>query len=230
MSDQHFDDALDLDAALSQVPIFPLSHVVLFPRALLPLHIFEPRYRAMLRDSLASAAPRGLAGAIAMALIVDPADLDACGNPRICPVAGLGAIVEHEPLADGRSNILLQGQARVLLDELPYVPPYRRARATILHEIATPVTPADRAALFGTASAFVGELAKRDPKFSFNLPRDLNPGAVADMCAHHLIVDAAVRQDLLCELDVAERVRKVIVELAQQRSALARESGTGVVH
>src|SRR5579883_1951111 len=54
----------DLEAALAELPIFPLPHVVLFPRALLPLHVFEPRYRAMLKDALETHR------AIAMAMVL----------------------------------------------------------------------------------------------------------------------------------------------------------------
>ena len=208
-----------LEAALDELPIFPLPHVVLFPRALLPLHLFEPRYRTLLADCL------GTHRAMAMALVPDPNDLNEHGQPRIASVAGAGIIIEHHTLPDGRANIVLNGRARVRLEELPFVPPYRRARATILKDIPTPVSDADKTALFASASAFVAEVAKRDPKFSFNVARSLDPGAFADMCGHHLVIDTAIRQGLLEELDVAERIRKVISELAQQHSAMARESG-----
>lgn len=206
----------DLESACAELPVFPLPQVVLFPRALLPLHIFEPRYRKMLEDAL------GTHKAMAMALVVDAAQAP---QPRIATVAGAGIIVEHQALADGRSNILLHGQERVRLEELPFIPPYRRARATILKEIHTPVLEADRTALFASASAFAGDVSKRNPRFSFDLPRSLEPGRVADLCAHHLIVDTMARQAILEELDVAERVRKVIRELATQHSDMLREGG-----
>jgi ATP-dependent Lon protease len=207
-------------AALAELPVFPLSQVVLFPRALLPLHVFEPRYRAMLKDCLATHK------AMAMGLVIGPPGPD--GHPPIATVAGAGVIVEHQELPDGRSNILLHGRARVRLEELPFVPPYRRARATILEEIPTSVRDADRAALFAAVSAFVQEVKKRDPSFSFSLPPSLEPGAIADLCAHHLVIDAAARQAVLEELDAAERVRRVIAELsAQQQSAPGRGGARG---
>jgi Lon protease-like protein len=201
----------DLEAACAEMPVFPLPQVVLFPRALLPLHIFEPRYRTMLADALSTHK------AMAMALLVD--------GERIESVAGAGIIVEHQTLPDGRSNILLHGQTRVRLVELPFVPPYRRARATILADVASHVAEADKTALFASAAAFVADVAKRNPRFSFSLPRSLEPGSVADLCAHHLVVDTRARQAILEELDVAERVRKVIRELATQHSDMLREGG-----
>jgi ATP-dependent Lon protease len=211
-----------LEAALSELPIFPLTQVVLFPRALLPLHIFEMRYRALLKDALATHR------AIAMGLVV-PGELDARGQPRLAPIAGAGVILEHQELPDGRSNIVLHGVARVRLEELRFVPPYRRARATILHEKQTPVPAADRAALLAQATSFAQEVHKHDPSFTLRLPASLETGAIADLCAHHLLIDASVRQGILEELDVAERVRLVTAELAAQHVAL-RTSERSTLH
>jgi ATP-dependent Lon protease len=212
----------NLEAALGELPIFPLSQVVLFPRALLPLHIFEPRYRALLKDALATHR------AIAMGLVI-AGELDARGRPRVASVAGAGVILEHEELADGRSNIVLHGVARVRLEELPFVPPYRRAKGTILHETPTAVPAADRTALLAQATSFVQEVHKRDPSFSMRLPTSIETGAIADLCAHHLVIDAAVRQKILEELDVAARVRLVTTELAAQHAAL-RTSERSTLH
>lgn len=211
-------------AALRELPIFPLPQVVLFPRAVLPLHVFEPRYRTMLADALSSHK------LIVMALVDPSGELDEHGQPRILPVAGVGTIVEHQALPDGRSNILLHGLARVRLDELPFVPPYRRGRATLLDDVPTAVSEGDKASLVAAATAFVTELAKRDPKVRFQLPRNLAPEAIADTCAHHLVIDARARQAVLEELDVAARVRRVITELASQHMEMSRESGPGVLN
>jgi uncharacterized protein len=96
--------------ALSSIPIFPLPRVVLFPEAALPLHVFEPRYRKMIADCLATH------GALAVAPIVDGEDEH--GRPAIARIAGGGLVVEHQPLPDGRSNIVVLGQARLRLEEL----------------------------------------------------------------------------------------------------------------
>ncbi|MEO8875983.1 MAG: LON peptidase substrate-binding domain-containing protein, partial [Polyangiaceae bacterium] len=122
---------VSLQAALDALPVFPLGQVVLFPNALLPLHIFEPRYQAMLKDCLATN------GALAIGHVEDPADLDGLGHPKISAIAGAGCIVEHESLPGGRSNIVLRGISRVMLDELPFISPYRRAQATLLRDPKT---------------------------------------------------------------------------------------------
>jgi Lon protease-like protein len=208
------------------MPIFPLPQIVLFPHATLPLHIFEPRYRAMLHDCLATHK------VMAMALIASRSDRGAADPPTIHAVAGAGVILEHQAMPDGRANIVLQGCARVRLDELPFVPPYRRASATLLHDeedALDPVTFSDRAALLASASAFASDVRRHNPSFHFQIPPDLTPGALSDYCAHHLIVDTRVRQTLLEELRPKARVRIVTHELATQHSELARERG-GVLH
>src|SRR5687768_17030188 len=96
------DSALDLRA----VPLFPLPGVVLFPRAVLPLHIFEDRYRAMTADAL------NADKAIAMALLKAGWEKSYYGRPAIEPVVCVGRILSHEKLADGKYNFLLQGVQR----------------------------------------------------------------------------------------------------------------------
>jgi Lon protease-like protein len=211
----------DLEAALEALPIFPLPQIVLFPQTILPLHVFEPRYRALLKDCLATH------GGLALAKLTGPAGDGTL--PPIASVAGAGIIVEHQPLSDGRANILLHGCARVMLEELPFVPPYRRARATILVDACESVAHSDRAALLACAEAFAAEIRQHNPEFSFRIPANLEAGALSDYCAHHLLVDAGLRQRLLEELRPAERVRIVTEELALQHSAMRQESG-GFLH
>jgi ATP-dependent Lon protease len=221
----------DLVPALESLPIFPLPQTVLFPSALLPLHIFEPRYRAMIKDCLATHK------ALAVALIRDGAEREEedfliAGaapyrrrQPAIELVAGVGVIIDHVQLADGRYNILLQGRCRVRLEELPFVPPYRRARATVLH--APPVEPAqhDVAALLASAAAFAADIRARDPEFDFRIPPHTPPSAAADLAAHHLVLDARERQSILETLDVEVRIRRTTEALALQHAALRGHAG-----
>src|SRR3982751_6181741 len=86
------------------VPLFPLPNVVLFPRVVLPLHIFEERYKRMTAEVL-----RG-DKRIAMALRRPGWEKDYYGQPAIEPVVCVGQILSHERLEDGRYNFLLQGE------------------------------------------------------------------------------------------------------------------------
>jgi Lon protease-like protein len=213
-------DASVLDPALEAIPVFPLPGVVLFPRALLPLHIFEPRYRAMLADAM------GSHKCMAMALAVGQGS-GGGAHPPIARVAGAGFVVRHEAMPDGRSNLLLHGRARVLLDELPFEPPYRRARARILTETGTEVDEAHRAALLAAAAAFVAEARRHEVEIDFALPEGADGSAVADLTAHHLLLEAETRQRALEELDVGARVLFVAGALAAQTARLSRDRGAG---
>jgi len=88
-----------------RIPLFPLPGVVLFPGTLLPLHIFEDRYRRMVAHALAGER------LIGMAMLKPPVDVDA-GDSPIFEIGGAGRIVESEELEDGRYNILLEGKFR----------------------------------------------------------------------------------------------------------------------
>jgi len=218
----------DLAPALEALPIFPLPQTVLFPSALLPLHVFEPRYRAMIKDCLSTHK------ALAIALIRDSAEREVDlpsepghrrRQPAIEPVAGLGIIIDHAELADGRYNILLQGRCRVKLEELPFVPPYRRAKATVLHALPGEPPQHDVAALLGSAAAFAADIRARDPEFDFRIPPHTAPAAAADLAAHHLVLDARERQSILETLDVSVRIRRTTEALALQHAALRGHSG-----
>ena len=100
-----------------RVPIFPLAGAILFPRAQLPLHIFEERYREMIRDALAGKAR------IAM---IQPTESGE--HPSLYRVGCLGEIVGVEELDDGRFNIVLLGSQRFQLIAEPDVgTSYRQA-------------------------------------------------------------------------------------------------------
>jgi Lon protease-like protein len=210
------------ESDLENVPVFPLPHVVLFPDALLPLHIFEPRYRTMLADCLAGSAK---------AIVI--AQVDRRGE-RLAEIAGAGVITEHQALPDGRSNIVVVGCTRVRLHELvleaPPRYPYKRARVERLADRDGHVSAGDRSALLHAATMFAGEVKKHDPTFSFQLPRGVDAGGIADTCAFQLIVDANVRQAVLEELDPRIRVRKVMDQLALQHGAMMGETKGAVLN
>jgi len=91
---------------LLRVPLFPLAGAILFPRAQLPLHIFENRYREMVRDAIEGP------GRIAM---IQPSQLEDELHPPLYSAGCLGEIVGVEELDDGRFNIVLLGTHRFRL-------------------------------------------------------------------------------------------------------------------
>lgn len=112
-----------------RIPLFPLPGVVLLPGTLLPLHIFEPRYRAMVADALAGNRTIG------MAMLKAGWEMSE-ENPAIHAIGGAGEIVESEELEDGRYNILLQGRFRYrIVREEAAETPYRTASVEELASI-----------------------------------------------------------------------------------------------
>jgi hypothetical protein len=103
------------------LPIFPLPNVVLFPGVFLPLHIFEPRYREMVADALASDRMIG------MVLLRPGWQHQYEGRPPVYPVGCSGVITHVETLPDGRYNIVLRGVERFRILEEDDARSYRQA-------------------------------------------------------------------------------------------------------
>lgn len=205
-----------------QVPVFPLPKLVLFPGTSLPLHIFEPRYRDMLADTLA-----GKDRLIAVAQLKPGWEAAYEQRPAIYPVAGVGRITTHTRNADGTYDIVLEALARVQLAELePGGLRYRRATATVLHE-HTPVggfKTSDISALLSLATR-VATLVKRAlPGFVMQAESDDTPSLLSDRIADQFVLDPAARQDLLETLDIEQRIRTVTSQLAHLHMALSTSS------
>jgi len=101
----------------SEIPLFPLPNVVLFPNVFLPLHIFEPRYRAMVADALRE---DRLIGMVLLQPGWEAADLD---RPPVYPIGCAGLITHVETLDDGRYNIVLRGLEKFrIIEELDAEP------------------------------------------------------------------------------------------------------------
>lgn len=102
--------------------VFPLPCLVLFPHAHVPLHVFEQRYQALLRDALAND------GRFVLAVLRSEDEVD---RPDIHPWACAGRVVKHHALGDGRSDLVWRGERVVHLEEFGAESPYRVARLTV---------------------------------------------------------------------------------------------------
>lgn len=107
---------------LTRLSVFPLAGALLFPRMQLPLHIFEPRYRAMVTDSLARDRRIGMVQPKA------PGD-----KPPLFEIGCVGRIAEVEALDDGRFNLVLEGLSRFrIVRELDVTTPFRQVEAELV--------------------------------------------------------------------------------------------------
>lgn len=187
------------------LPIFPLPEMTFFPHTLLPLHVFEARYRAMVMDCLARDKRMAVVG------LKPGYEGDYNGKPPVYEIAGAGRIVQCERLATGRFNMVLKGETRVHIDrELPADTLYRMVAATPLDE-----TGAERDG--------VGALATRVTGRCLGILRAINrptaemeaalagtaPGALCDRIASAVIPEPLVRQALLEELDIGRRLSRL---------------------
>ena len=133
-----------------RIPVFPLPNVVLFPKTYLPLHIFEPRYRAMISDAAKSGQ------CIGMALLKDGWEMDYYGHPPVFSTGCVGRLASVQPLPDGRSNILLQGLERFAIEREWHDNAYREATiAVTVRGTETSLDPTVRRRLFTTLESYL---------------------------------------------------------------------------
>jgi len=201
---------------LSAVPLFPLPNVVLFPRAVLPLHIFEERYKQMTADALAGDR------LIAMALLRPGWEKNYYAKPAIEPVVCVGKILPHERLPDGKYNFLLQGQLRAKIIQEHGDLPYRVAQLEPL--VGSAVMEIDlaeqrrRLSEFFADEAFAGLRALE--QFRQLLDSSLSTSDVADVLAFNLIEDVGLKQSLLAEKNVRGRVSRIVGAVEELRPVL----------
>lgn len=125
------DDRRPADHVLSALPVFPLPNVVLLPGMVLPLNVFEPRYLALV-DHVVDAG-----GHLGIPLLRPGYEEDYDGRPATESVFGIGRLVSHQRLPDGRRFIRVEGLGRArCVQELPGRAPFREMAVELLHEPA----------------------------------------------------------------------------------------------
>src|ERR1041385_5886978 len=207
-----------------EVPVMTLPNATLFPQALLPLYIFEPRYRQMLADALHSNRMFSVA-------------MQKPGTPRETPspVAGLGLIRVSVAHRDGTSHLILQGITRVELEETVRYKPYRVQRIRPLRSPPCDNVKVDALVAkvrelleeridlglpfpFPVMSPEKAEHCPTPPSFS---PKEIlsyldsitDPEQTADLVSCAVLPGAVERQTILATVDVEARVRRLITFL-----------------
>ena len=191
---------MDSPTPIPSVPVFPLDDYFVFPGSVTPLHVFETRYRQMMRDLMDSS------GRFVMAP-TDPSqarDPGAGGSPPLPELGTLVEILRTEELEDGRWLVLLLALARVRLAEVPSDRLYRRAEAQLLAE-PEPDGPAPDAA--GLRAALFTALQQASDGIAVELPEDVRTGRLADLLLQALPLEPARRRQAFAELDPEARAR-----------------------
>lgn len=205
--------------ACRALPLFPLPGTLLFPGSLLPLHVFEPRYRALVADCLRDERPLSVCQ-------IRPSEIHlAAGSPGILPYAAVGIIAAHELLADGRSNILIQPIGRVRIDaDRATDTLYRIADAELL--VDRPVTAAELAARGEELRTLLLPVLTRGGDRAANLiqaVRSLPAERVPEAIASVVLSEDDARQAWLAEDDPLRRADLVeagiLARIAQNQPA-----------
>jgi Lon protease-like protein len=197
---------VDHDAVAPLIlPIFPLPDVTFFPHTLLPLHVFEARYRAMVMDALAR--DRRLA----VVKLKPGFEAAYAGKPAVHAVAGAGEIVSWERLATGRYNILVKGEWRVRIEsERPSDTLYRIVTAARLDDTApTADVSAALTRIRGACDRLLRALGRPPDLLDTALAAGQPPGVIADRIAAAVVPDAELRQELLETFDVTRRLDRL---------------------
>jgi Lon protease-like protein len=205
------------DTDWSAVPLFPLPNVVLFPRAILPLHIFEQRYRAMTADALCGKRQ------IAMALLQPGWEKESRERPALEPVLCVGTILTHQRLPDGRYNLLLQGISRCTIVREHKHAPYRVAELRPLEEARVFEIDLDdeRRRIEGVFDNPCFRDADVARQFRDLLASPMPTADLADLITFHFLEDVQLRQSILADADVRRRVHRVASAFEQQHSSLS---------
>ena len=201
------------DLSVRELPLFPLPDVVLFPRDVLPLHIFESRYRMMLQSVLEDDRRFGVVR----------------WDPQTQSMASVGCcaeVLQHQTADDGRSNIVTLGQQRFRVLDVVRETPYRTAMVswiedepvddqTGLKQLATSVDQALRDVV-----ELTGKLTGSPGVLPDDLP-DL-PSELSFWIGAHLGGPVAEQQQELLELiDTQERLNREFAMLDETRRQLA---------
>lgn len=198
-----------VEARVLTVPLFPLPDVVLFPRAVLPLHIFEERYKAMTADVLAGE------GLIAIALLQPGWEKNYYQKPAVESVVCVGQILNWERLPDGKYNFLLQGRMRGTIVGEENSGHYRVARIEPIVEtnVMEIDLTNDRQRLMEMFCCGKMASTTAGKELQKIVASQLPTNEVADLLAFHVLNNIRLKQSLLAEPDVARRVCRLVSAL-----------------
>ena len=199
------------------IPIFPLPSVVLFPNVLLPLHIFEPRYRQMVQDAIRSDR------LIGMVLLRPGWELDYEGRPPVYPIGCAGLMTHAEALADGRYNIVLRGLQKFRVVGEDAGEPYRRGHIEAIHEAGP-----DDAALVRVARTRLESLLATESHGHADspVPSAMPDEELVNALAQYMELEPIEKQALL-ECDGLLARCRALVELMEMKALTATRPWNG---
>ena len=203
------------------LPLFPLPNVVLFPNVFLPLHIFEPRYREMVADALAS---DRMIGMVLLRPGWERTSHDPHATPAVYPIGCSGVITHVERLPDGRYNIVLRGIERFRIVDEHQDRSYRVAVVDPLRE--GHLTADDRTAIRAHRSKLEELLAPtmEHGAGDAKMPTSMGDEDLVNALAQYLDLEPLEKQALL-ERQCLRTRAEALVELLEMKMLMARTPG-----
>ena len=203
------------------MPIFPLKNAHLFPGAVLPLHIFEPRYLEMVEFVLDAGT-----NAIAIASLSGAHEHKSAPKPVVNPVMGAGLIFAAEKLEGGRWNVLIRGVTRVrMLEENEQTRLFRTIRAAIEEEIPAPIDHP----LHTQLRSLLAQLADAAPEakevLNLIMSQGNCPASLTNLIGAHATSDPHLRQRMLNSVIVEDRLEMAVKHVG--RTLLERMTPPG---
>ena len=198
-----------------EIPIFPLPNVVLFPRTLLPLHIFEPRYKQMIVDALEGSRQIG------MVLLQPGWESGYQDNLEVFDTGGAGDIAEYKSLEVGKYNILLSGSHRFKIMDFIQEEPYRIARVQLLREVIPSGQEANQIATELALSFNELNLESVSPEMNPGLLEKLDFPTLVNSIFSSLSLSVYDKQQLL-EMDNLKARAKTILGVVKQQVSRGR--------
>jgi Lon protease-like protein len=208
------------------IPLFPLPNCVLFPGVVQPLHIFEPRYREMMEETLEDQS------AVAMALLKPGWEKQYYGRPPVYETMCVGRVVAHERLEDGKFNLLLHGLARAKLLREEKRGLYRVGRLEPVLELVNPTGIGEDSCPHARMQRKVlkemfEKTALREltvaPMVGTLFEEDAPLGRLVDTLAFTLVQDPLLKQQMLEQLDPLLRGELLLRELVSLAARLGTE-------
>lgn len=191
------------------LPLFPLQNVVLFPGVFLPLHVFESRYRAMMRDVMAGDRLIGIT-------LTKPGwQQDASGRPEVYPIGCAGLVTHVEELQDGRYNTIVRGIEKFRITGEREGRPYRVADVVGLTEVAT----GDERESVHQQRQRLEQLLTSAETPDLPFPETLSDEEIVNALAQYLEFEPIERQALLEQPTVAARC-VALIDLLEMKSML----------
>lgn len=208
-----FDEDKIMTSLPERLPLFPLDNVVFFPSTILPLHIFEERYKQMVQDSSDSH------NLICMTLL-NP-EMGQEDSESLANTGCIGRIINNEESDDGKKNIILYGLKRIEITKVLYDKPYREVEIKIIETSSSDNSEAFKKRIMDLTNKWNLLLDGYTDDYKIKIENGSTLSKITDSLSSSMVAKASDRQLLLEEFDEKIRAEKIIEVLESRIEILS---------